>query len=217
MTERIRIIVDNIPISETFADIGCDHGYVAEAMLKTEKCKTAIISDVSEKCLKKAERLLERYISDGRAKAIVSDGFDKLPCVDTALIAGIGGEETIKILKKADNLPENLVLSPMKNVPAVRSYLNSIGYKTIKDFIFKAGGKFYDLICLKKGKKGGEVLDEEAILFGKTNIEKPETAFYEWAKREYEKMIVYSERANETDKEKILEKAKRLEKYVFDK
>ena len=120
MTDRLRKIFDYIAPCAVFADIGCDHGYIAHQMIKSGKCSKVIIADVSAKCLSKAERLLTDYIDCGRAESVVSDGFDNLPDCDVALIAGMGGREIMSIINKAVTLPERLVLQPMKNAPQLR-------------------------------------------------------------------------------------------------
>ena len=115
MKKRLEEIFALLPECETFADVGCDHGYVAKQMLESGKCKKVIISDVSKKCLDKAIALLSNEIEEGRAEAVVSDGFEKVKECDLALIAGMGGEEIVGILKRAKTLPLKLVLQPMKN------------------------------------------------------------------------------------------------------
>ena len=123
MTDRLNKIFNAIPKTKTFADVGCDHGYIAKEMLDSGKCEVAIISDVSAKCLKKAETLLNDYVLENKAIPIVSDGFKQLPKVDTALIAGMGGREIISIIEGAKSLPETLILQPMKNCQEVRTLL----------------------------------------------------------------------------------------------
>ncbi len=86
MTKRQSVLFGEIEKGGSFADVGCDHGYIAEAVLYSKLCDKVIISDVSEKCLKKADdRLKLRY--SGQYEAIVSDGFDSLPRVDQAVVA----------------------------------------------------------------------------------------------------------------------------------
>ena len=167
MTDRLQKIFSIIPSCEIFADIGCDHGYIAQAMLISGKAKKVIISDISEKCLQKARELLYEFIQDGRAESVVSDGFDKLSVCDVALIAGMGGEEICSILLKAKVIPNNLVLQPMKNADKVRKCVQNLGYKIQKDFMFKSADKFYDLMLLTKGE---ENLTEEEIEFGRDNL-----------------------------------------------
>ena len=176
--KRLKIIVSELKSVKVFADIGCDHGYVAEAMLKERKCERAIITDVSAACLKKANDLLKKDY-EGRYVSIVADGFDGVPPSDEALIAGMGGELMIDILKRAKTLPEILALQPMKNSDKVRSFLIKSGYKLIKDYIFKAEGKFYDFILAEKGE---ELLpySEKEILYGRGNLRGESEDFKEY-------------------------------------
>ena len=71
MAERLKEIFSLLPECESFADVGCDHGYIAEAMLKSGKCKRAVMSDVSEKCLEKAKKLNAEFIKNGVAEAVL--------------------------------------------------------------------------------------------------------------------------------------------------
>lgn len=174
MTERLKQIFSSVPAGETFADIGCDHGYIAKEMLFKGKCKKAIVSDISEKSLEKARNLLKTEILNGRAEAVVSDGFINVPFCDVALIAGLGGDEIIKILSDAPFLPERLTLQPMKKSPKVREFVVSIGYFIEEDRVFLEGHIFYDVIRLIKGK---DSLSPEEIEFGRTNLVFPSDAF----------------------------------------
>ena len=70
---RFEKILSELTQSETFADVGCDHGYVAREMLKRGKSKFVYITDISAECLKKAENLLSKDCA-GQFKAIVTDG-----------------------------------------------------------------------------------------------------------------------------------------------
>ena len=207
MKNRIDEIFSIIPKSEIFADIGCDHGYIAKKMLDSGKCKKAIVSDISEKCLNKASVLLKNEIETKRAEAIVSDGFDDLPIVDTALIAGMGGEEIIKILlnaKNAQKLPETLILQPMKNAEKVRKVIVDLQYKIEKDYLFYVKDKYYILILVKRGQ---DSLTEDEIEFGRTNINEPSQDFLRYIKEEIAKFSGFG------NGKEVIEKIARLKKY----
>lgn len=186
MTFRLEEIVSVIPECKVFADVGCDHGLISQAVLKRGKCETVVFSDVSAKCLKKAEELLSKYVVEGKAKAVVSNGFDdyyedgKAIKIDCALIAGMGGEEIISIIdsaiKKRYPLPEKLLLQPMKNCDKLRAFALKCGYAVERDYVFLDGGKYYDLIFLKKGK---DSLTDREIKYGRDNIKNPTSAFIE--------------------------------------
>lgn len=212
MTNRLEKIFSQIPSCKVFADIGCDHGYIAKAMLDLNKAEKVIIADVSAKCLSKAEELLSDYISCGRAESKVSDGFDNVGECSVALIAGMGGEEIVNILTKAKNLPEKLVLQPMKNCDKVRYLVVELGYRIEKDFLFKAGGKFYDLIVLVKGK---DVLTKDEAEFGRDNLNNKNADFIEMIKNKIDKYEEYLVGITDGEKKQGLKaQIERLSKYV---
>ena len=170
MTKRLEELYALLGECEVFCDIGCDHGYITEAMLKGKKCKRAIASDISEKCLEKAKNLLRDFIKEGVCSCVVSDGFDNVLGCDLALIAGMGGEEIISILKRCKNLPKTVVLQPMKNAEKVRKSLQKLRYQIVTDYTFTDGGKFYDVIKAQKQKKIKK-LNKKQLKFGLTNLE----------------------------------------------
>lgn len=213
MTERLKTIFSALPEADVFADIGCDHGYIAKEMIKSGKCRKVIISDISEKSLSKAEKLLKGEIEKGKAQAFVSDGFANLPPCDLALIAGMGGDEIIKILKGAKSLPDKLVLSPMKKARKVREFVVSVGYAVVSDFVFSEGYMFYDLISLKRGE---DRLTEEELEYGRTNITAPSEAFRKKVLWEIKNI---DERIEKGDLKKnillaFMKKREELKKYV---
>lgn len=216
MTERLNFIFAEIPRCDTFADIACDHGYIAFEMLKKNKCIYAYVSDISAKSLGKAENLLADFIAKGRAQGFVSDGFDNVPKTECALIAGVGGELITDILKRAEKagkLPDKLILQPMKHCDKVRRLVVKLGYCVKKDFTVKADGQFYDIISLVRGK---DFLTAEETEFGRTNVKDLPPAFKEKIKVEIGKIISYTESETMTvaTRRKMLEKAERLKKYV---
>ncbi|MBQ8196911.1 MAG: SAM-dependent methyltransferase [Clostridia bacterium] len=210
---RLKEIYSVIPACNIFADIGCDHGYIAKAMLDGNKCEKVIIADISAPCLKKAEDLLADKIKSGKAQSFIADGFDGLPAVDCALIAGMGGEEICAILIKAKSLPEKLVLQPMKNPRKVRETALSLGYRFIKDYTFTCNKKYYDVMVLEKGQ---DSLTEEELDFGRTNLtEKPQgfKAFIDYKVNELNGYL-QAPNLNENSIAKIKKDIERLNKYV---
>lgn len=213
MNYRLEKIFSAIVPCDVFADIGCDHGYITKAMVESGKCKSAILADVSEKCLEKASTLLADYIEKGVVTSVVSDGFSKIESCDLALIAGMGGEEIVNILSSAKNLPEKLVLQPMKNPSKVRVTAVKLGYKIESDSVFFSGDKYYDLMVLTKGQ---DVLTDEEIEFGRTNVENPGEDFKRFAT---EKMMLLknclaSLNVSKDAREKMIEKIEKLKRYV---
>lgn len=142
---RISTLCSYLDNCKTFADVACDHGYLAQYMLKNNLCEKAIISDISGKSLDKARALLKEYIKGGKCTAVCCDGLKEVRGADLVLIAGIGGDEILKIIKDA-YIPQNFVFQPMKNARALRAYLLQKGCKITSDDIFSDGKNYYFVI-----------------------------------------------------------------------
>lgn len=168
--DRISQICSYLDQCSTFADVGCDHGYCTRYMLKNNLCERAVIADISAKSLNKAETLLADYIKEGRCRSVCCDGLKGVGEVEQVLIAGMGGEEIIKILRDS-YIPKKFVFQPMKNAELVRSFLIERGCAITVDDIFK-DGKFYFII---KGTATGETEDytKSQLAFGYHSISNP--------------------------------------------
>ncbi len=187
---RLDILCSYLDKCETFADVGCDHGYCTLYMLKNGLCGQAYISDISEKCLSKAKTLLRDFIAEGKVVSECCDGLGKIPYdCGQVLIAGMGGEEIIRILENSF-VPERFVFQPMKNARQLREFLLSRGAEITYDGVFRCGDKFYFVI--KGGRVGYKSVYSEAELeFGK-DLKSADTKAY--IENELVKKRSYSER-----------------------
>ena len=179
--KRIDTLCALLQNSETFADVGCDHGYCSEYVLKTGLCEKVIFSDVSRGSLAKAESLLEAYVEDGRAVGVLGDGFFGVP-KDTqqVLIAGMGGSEIISILsdEKYGFLPKRFVFQPMHDQEKLRRYIVENGGYIERDFTFQ-DVKYYDVIVGGRWVEGMEKpsYTDAEYEFGKDNLREMGEAF----------------------------------------
>ena len=190
---RIGEICSLIDPCKTFADIGCDHGYCTEEVLKSGKANSAIIADVSKKSLQKAETLLADYVKAGVVRSVCCDGLAEIPPdTDQILIAGMGGMEIIKILKEGF-IPRKFVFQPMKNAPALRGFLLQNGCKIVKDDVFFDGNYYF---VIKGEREGGTKpylpLETE---FGRHSLINP--VFKDYAQAELAKKLGYLEGVKE--------------------
>ena len=215
--KRIDTLCSFLKRVETFADVGCDHGYCSEYMLKNGLCDKAILSDVSRGSLQKAQTLLKDYIDDGRAVAVLGDGFYGVPKdTELVLIAGMGGAEITSILSDETYgfIPKNFVLQPMHDSERLRRYLIEKGAFIERDFTF-FDGKYYDLIvgtskALNEERCG---YSELAYEFGKENLEKRPKAFLDKMKKLLKNVEKYLtiESLQEEGKRELLERKAKLE------
>ena len=199
MTKRLEELYSVLLPCKKFADVGCDHGYIAKAMIIGGKAEEVVVSDISAPSLKKAERLLSS-IEGARFKAVVCDGLDGVDddC-DQVLIAGMGGELICDILTGADFLPERIVLQPMKNADKVRKAVIKLGYRLIKDYTFK-DGKYYDLLVCERGE---ESYTDDEIEFGRDNLIEKGIAFKEVIKRKLSVLESALKAAGEEERQRL--------------
>lgn len=185
--KRIDTLCSLLEKAESFADVGCDHGYCSEYVLKNGLCDKVIFSDVSRGSLAKAEKLLADYVAEGRAVGVLGDGFFGVP-KDTqeVLIAGMGGSEIISILsdKKHGFLPSRFVFQPMHDQEKLRRYILENGGYIERDFTFE-DVKYYDVIVGGKRREGVEkqAYTDAEYEFGKENLRDMGEAFVERTKR----------------------------------
>ncbi|MDE6585892.1 MAG: class I SAM-dependent methyltransferase [Clostridia bacterium] len=188
--DRIKKLCSYLESCTTFADVGCDHGYCTEYMLKNNLCARAVISDISDKCLDKAKTLLKDYIQNGQVSSVCCFGLEDISKdTELVLIAGMGGEEIVSILKNSF-IPRKFVFQPMKNCRAVREYLLSSGAEITADEVFESGGKFY--FVLKGTREGNKTAYTDCQLDYGLNTDGADCQ--KFLKAELEKKLGYLQR-----------------------
>ncbi|MBE5738447.1 MAG: SAM-dependent methyltransferase [Clostridiales bacterium] len=186
----------------TIADVGCDHGKLASALVESKKCLFAYVSDISKPSLEKAEKLLSGH---DNFRAIHCDGLQGYvgSNVDECIISGMGGEEIIQIISSSPIDIPVYILSPQKNEVKVKEYMSSIGYGIVFDKIIKDKGKFYHIFRCEKGAKTN-AQDELDLYFGRDSFEAGDTDFIEYLDYESNKTNNILDRVDSQKKEELI-------------
>ncbi len=217
--KRIDTLCGLLVPSRSFADVGCDHGYCSEYVLKNGLCDRVIFADISKGSLQKAERLLAPYVKAGKATPVLGGGFYGVPKdTEQVLIAGMGGSEIIGILqdKKYGFIPEKFVFQPMHDAEKLRAYLLQNGGYIERDYTF-CDRKYYDVIVGRRAKSGeAQTYTENELAFGKENLRRMPQAFIERSQRQYRQLCSYLTRENmqEENKRALEERKRRLEEIL---
>lgn len=157
---RLAAVCSLIEPAGVIADVGCDHGIVAEYCADKGLADTVIASDVSDACLEKArKRLFDRT----NVSFVACDGIDYV--CDEAVIAGMGGILISDIILRAETKPNTLVLCPHRDADRVRRTLNACGYAIDRDMLIEERGRFYFVMRAKRTTEP-QRLSEEQYLFG---------------------------------------------------
>ncbi len=215
-SKRIDTLCLLLKKADSFADVGCDHGYCSEYMLKNGLCEKVIFSDISKGSLEKAEKLLAPFVKAGKAKGVLGDGFFGVPKdTEEVLIAGMGGSEMVSILsdKTYGFLPKVFVLQPMHDGEKLRRYLIEQGAVIERDFTFE-DGKFYEVIVgrTRKENEAKQSYTQAEYEFGKENLACPSEAFLKRIKKLIKNTETYLLRENlqAESKRELMQKRERL-------
>lgn len=194
LTKRLEKIAAVLPKCKILADVGCDHGYIGLEALQRNLAEKVVFIDISAPSLQKAnDHCGEEYQS--RASFVCQDGLQNVSC-NCAVIAGMGGLEIISVLNGAAELPQFLVLQPMRSQQDVRKFLQQ-NYNIVSDEKF-FDGKFYDLIFAEKCL-GGCSLSQDELTFGKTNLAHPSPDFLQFLQIQQHKYNQILQQCNDAE------------------
>ena len=185
--KRIDTLCSLLVPCKSFADVGCDHGYCSEYVLKNGLCEQVIFSDISKGSLQKAQNLLAPFVDEGKAKGVLGGGFYGVPnTTEQVLIAGMGGVEIVSILsdKKYGFMPQRFVFQPMHDTEKLRRYILENGGYIARDFTFE-DNKFYDVLVGGKADETHLTLPytDAEYEFGRENLQEKGEAFVKRTKK----------------------------------
>ena len=130
-------LADFISFGAKVADIGTDHGFLPVYLAQRGHADRIIASDISAASLSAARRTAKLAGVTDAVTFIVAPGLDGITqndkeCIDTIIIAGMGGETILGIL---DNAPWikckkiKLILQQQSKVDMLARFLYDNGYK----------------------------------------------------------------------------------------
>lgn len=153
---RLEAIASLIDKCDTLADIGTDHGYIAEMALKDNLCNRVIATDINKGPLNSAINHLSKMGLSRQVDFRLGSGLTVINEneVDCAVIAGMGGELIAKILEDSKTVSKSIksfVLQAMTNIDILRKYLYDNGYTISEEKLIKEYHHYYFIIKAIKG------------------------------------------------------------------
>lgn len=161
---------------DSLIDIGTDHGYLPVYLIESKQAKQAIVSDISKDSLDKAIKLAKQKKMTSFIDARVGSGFsvlDDKEHIELAVIAGMGGNLIAEIIhEKVPYLKRHhvrMILQPMQNAEALRSYLLSNGFYIKNEYLVKEDKFIYQILEVLPGNNI-HCYDEVDLAFGKKDL-----------------------------------------------
>ncbi len=134
---RLQTILQQIQPVSVLADIGCDHGKLLLAALKSSKCKFGIGTDIRAMPLKRAQETLKKAGYQQQTSFYQTDGMKNV--AETAqcwVLAGMGAELMIKIITDSFNKAQQttqIVMCPHHQPEILRVKMAALGFEIIKE------------------------------------------------------------------------------------
>ena len=171
------------------ADIGTDHAYIPVYLIQEGKSDLVIASDINKGPLERARHSAEKYGVSDKIRFALSDGLSGIDlgalAVTDIVICGMGGELIARIIEESEYTRQpgvRLILQPMSSAYELREYLAKAGFNILEERLSRAAGKIYTCILAEHdGEKRS--FSHVELLLGKTNIEKRDRLFDDFAMR----------------------------------
>ena len=149
--ERLKTVASMVPLCQTMADIGTDHGYVPAYLALSGQCRHVIASDIAEGPCRAAAETRDRYSLFGQMEIRTAPGLKGLRAgeAEAVVIAGMGGATIVSILEEDPEIAatvEIFVLQPMNAANLLRRWLVQHGYRIADEALCKENGHIYVII-----------------------------------------------------------------------
>ncbi|WP_178006269.1 tRNA (adenine(22)-N(1))-methyltransferase [Mediterraneibacter sp.] len=195
LSKRLQAVADLVTAGYKVADIGTDHAYIPIFLLETGKTDWAAAMDVNKGPIEKARENIRAYGLEAQIETRLSNGFLALGKgeVQSAVIAGMGGNLVIRILQEGRDVVSTLqecILQPQSETDKVRAFLLREGFFFIEEDMVEEDGKYYPMMKVKPPKSGEEsrqneeVWKIEQLWFGKLLLEKRHPVLKRYLERE---------------------------------
>jgi len=153
LSKRLKEIAAFTTDSDTVADIGTDHGYLPVYLAQTNSNRRIIASDISSGSLNAAYKSALKYDVTEAITLITAFGLDGVSPddVNTVVIAGLGGETIVSILKNAEWTRQEsikLILQPQSKPEILSRYLYDNEYKIHETKYIRDRYKLYKILLV---------------------------------------------------------------------
>ena len=153
--KRLTAIFNMVPLGSVVADVGSDHGKLIISLF--ENCvisKGYAIENKKGPYNRLVKALEEAKIIDN-VVPLFSDGITDLPeAVNTVVIAGMGGNTIVDILKKNRSKLKNvetIIVDAHNSIPFMREEISKLGYIIADEQMVEEDGTYYEIVKFRVG------------------------------------------------------------------
>lgn len=191
LSKRLFSIFQMVEKGSVVADIGCDHGLLAIALVQEEVCAKVYACDLRTGPLSRAKAAIQAAGLEKQITTLQRNGIDDLPSeVDTIVIAGMGFD-TIKSILEAHEAElstyRRFIIQSNTHVEELRRWISAHNYTILMEDIVEEE-HFYQILSFQCKKS--RALSEDEILFGTVLEEHPLFLKYWHHQRKKQELIL---------------------------
>ncbi|MFL1696281.1 tRNA (adenine(22)-N(1))-methyltransferase [Weissella kandleri] len=187
LSPRLQAVAEFVPARARLVDIGSDHAYLPAHLLLNQHIAYAVAGEVAVGPFQNAQQTQEQFQFGPNLVTRLGDGFAVVQPedqIDTAVIAGMGGQLINKILTAGlseTGAYEHLILQPNTDVHMVREWLQRHHYQLVDETILFDDGHYYEILVAQPG----EVQYSPAeLMFGPFNLKRRPAPWQQYWQRE---------------------------------
>lgn len=185
---RLECIVSMVNKCKTVADIGTDHGYVAEMLLKEGICQKVIATDLNKGPLNRAINYLTKVNLQDKCDFRLGSGLTVIEEgeAETIIIAGMGGDLISEIIDTSKNIAKSakqLILQPMTAANSLRMYLLNNGFIINDEKIVKENHFYFVMDAMDAKEEITYIQDSIYYEISRILLEKKDPVMLEYIKK----------------------------------
>ncbi len=152
---RLALIADMVPKGVRLVDVGSDHGLLPIYLLCSGAVSSAVATDIHAGPLSRAAGNARDYGAE-HLKCVLCDGLASVSPeeADCIVIAGMGGETIVSILRAAAWACQGrtLLLQPMTHPELLRKAFTTLSLRIEQERLVLDGGRIYSVIQAAGGR-----------------------------------------------------------------
>lgn len=176
LSDRLCRVAGYVEQGAVPVDVGTDHAYVPIYLLQNGVSPRAYATDNRPGPLKNAGYDAKKYGVEDKLTLYLCDGLALCDpeCLDTVIIAGMGGETMIHILEQTPwALEKRLILQPQSKLRELRRYLASRRLSILDAVLAEDAGKLYEVWLTGEGLMDADALIEPCLIEKRDPLLKP--------------------------------------------
>ena len=192
LSKRLEVVASYINDNSKIIDIGCDHGLLSIYLAKKFDNISIIASDVNNNALNNAINNIEKEHLEDRIETRLGSGLDIVSSdeIDTIVIAGMGANTIVGILKYSTNKlinVNNIIIQSNTDLYFLRKNVTKLGYYIEDETLVEDSNIIYTVIKFTKGKKR---YSYKELYLGPILIKKNDSLFIKKCDKEIKTIIM---------------------------